>query len=103
MKRLKIVLGVLLGLIVAVILGGYAIDSHIEIEHEATMKASPDKVFATINSFEGEVRWWTKAMEAYEGEAMPPMTVEHAGGPQEGKDMVEQRLNEQLKWLQAQT
>ena len=88
MKKLKIALGVLVGLIVALVLGGYAIDSHVEIEHEATMKASPEQLFAKINSFEGEVEWWTKAMEAYEGEGMPPMTVVHAGGPKEGKDMV---------------
>ena len=88
MKKLKIALGVLVGLIVAVVLGGYAIDPRVELSTEATLKAPPEKVFETINSFEGEVKWWTKAMEAYEGGDMPPMTVEHAGGPKQGKDMV---------------
>jgi hypothetical protein len=88
MKKLKIAAGVLVGLVVLVVLGGYALDSQVELSTTGTLKAKPAVIYEQVNTYDGEVEWWTEAMKAYEGEDMPPMTVVHAGGPKEGEGML---------------
>ena len=88
MKKLKVAAGVLVGLVVLVVLGGYALDSHVELSTTGTLKAKPAAVFEQVNSYDGEVEWWTEAMKAYEGEDMPAMTIVHAGGPEQGTGML---------------
>jgi uncharacterized protein YndB with AHSA1/START domain len=87
MKKLKIAGLVFLGLIVALVLGGFAIDSEVKIETEATLGATPETVFEVLSSYEGQRKWWDEAMKEHLDESMPEMEVRHAGGPAAGKGL----------------
>jgi hypothetical protein len=88
MRKLKIAAIFLVSAIALFVLGGYAIDGHVELGTSAKLKAAPATVFATLNSFDGQVTWWTRATEQFVADGkMPPMDIVHSGGPNEGAGM----------------
>jgi len=88
LKIVGIVVAVLAGICLLLVLAGFLIDPDVRLETEATLSAPPEVVFEVLHSHEGQIAWWDRAMEQYvsDGE-MPPMEVEHTGGPARGKDM----------------
>lgn len=87
MRKLKIFLIALVALVALFVLGGYALDSEVTLRTQATLAAPPATVFATLESHEGQVQWWTQAMKAHAAEGAPAMEINHVGGPPQGKGM----------------
>ena len=85
-KKLLIAAGVLVGLFVALILGGYLISPAIELETHARLDAPPEAIHPHLDELEGLRAWWGRAAEEFP-EGMPAMTIEHRGGPTQGEGM----------------
>jgi uncharacterized protein YndB with AHSA1/START domain len=87
MKILKIALLALLAATVLFVLGGFLIDGEVKLETEATLSAPPEAVFEVLNTYEGQVEWWTLAMKPHIEAGMSPVDIEHSGGGASGKGM----------------
>ena len=89
MRKLKIAAIALVSTVALFILGGYALDGHVELKTDAELKAPPATIFETLNTFDGQVTWWTAAVDPHvkKGE-MPPMEVLHHSGPAQGEGMM---------------
>lgn len=85
--KLLIAAGVIAGLFVALVLGGFLISPEVELETHARLDAPPEAIYPHLDELEGLRAWWARAGEETAAQGMPAMTIEHRGGPTQGEGM----------------
>src|SRR5687767_10701432 len=84
-KKALIALSVVVGLLTLVLFGGGAlIDGRMVLDTEKRIAASPEKIFARLDTAPGIAAWWSQA-ELLPG--YPQMTVKKKSGPDQGRGL----------------